>query len=515
MSDSDDDLLALAGIGSEGDESDYEPEIQTPKRVGGLKRKIDESEGEQDNDDDEYGEQDPYPLEGKYKDDADKAELLAMDEVTREQIIYDREQEREKYRERRFLALRARQSKAESSAIKAARTTGKSLRTSKLSELKKQRERKSRKESRAYDSDEEDVDANELADDQEASEDEDVYEENYDIDDTDTRRKKGTTSDYDDKYYQDATLKDLNAKVRASRTILSRFMFRDEFDEVIRHTYVRVNVGVSRETGQPQYRVARVEEVKRGGKPYRLLNKPCDVYLLVSQGESKKLIDMTCISDSPFSPSEFEAYRRRLDESGLELPSVGQVDAKFRELRDMSTRKLTDEDINKMVARKEAISVAAMDSGNRVKRLARLREELQVAVERQDEARVETLTKQIDELGKYVHAGHNELSRMDQINRRNKKSNETAIRRAEKLNVEHRQKQILNNNFNDPFSRLRTNPKIFYSSAQSAQKEMAGEEQPVPEHTEHREESPLKCKFIKDGIDAVIGTIDFDVQLQI
>ncbi|KAG7855365.1 hypothetical protein KL939_004540 [Ogataea angusta] len=285
MSDSDDDLLALAGIGSEGDESDYEPEIQTTKRAGGLKRKIDESEGEQDNDDDddEYGEQDPYPLEGKYKDDADKAQLLAMDEVTREQIIYDREQEREKYRERRFLALRARQSKAESSAIKASRTTGKSLRTSKLSELKKQRERKNRKESRAYDSDEEDMDANELADEQEGSEDEDAYEEDYEIDDTDTRRKKDTTSDYDDKLYQDATLKDLNAKVRASRTILSRFMFRDEFDEVIRNTYVRETRRKAVPVAEQAVRrvsagvAGRVEEADRHGVHLGLAVQPVGV----------------------------------------------------------------------------------------------------------------------------------------------------------------------------------------------------------------------------------------------
>ncbi|KAH3670731.1 hypothetical protein OGAPHI_001246 [Ogataea philodendri] len=507
MSDSDDDLLALAGMGSEGEESDYEPTLQTTSRTSGLKRKtVDDDE----DDEDDESKQDPYPLEGKFKDEEDKAALLSMDEVTREQVLYDREQEREKYRERRYLALRARQSQAESSALKTAEPTGKKLRTSKLHELKKQREKKTRKTQRA-DSEDEDMEDTMAAEEDE----EDDYEEGYYSDEVESRQRKSHTSDYDDKYYQDATLKDVNSKVRSSRTILSRFLFRDEFDQVIRNTFVRVNVGVSRETGQSQYRMAKIEEVKRGGKPYHLLNKPCDTYLVVSQGDSKKLIDMKCLSDSPISPSEFESYKRRLEDSSLELPSLGDVDAKFRELRDMSTRKLTDEDINKMVARKEAISVATMDSGNRVKRLARLREELQVAVEREDLGNVERLTKQIDELSKYVHADSGELSRMDKINLRNKKTNETAIRRAEKKNVESRQKQLLSNNFNDPFSRLRTNPKIFYTSAQSAQKEIADEQKPTEDTKEDAEQAARSSLFMTNGIDSVIKEVTFDFKLEV
>ena len=68
--DSDDDLLELAGIGSE-EESDYEPDNSKPSR--GSKRTIDESDDDENDegeeDDDDIGEldpeEDPYPLEGK------------------------------------------------------------------------------------------------------------------------------------------------------------------------------------------------------------------------------------------------------------------------------------------------------------------------------------------------------------------------------------------------------------------------------------------------------------------
>ena len=49
---------------------------------------------------------DPYPLEGKYKDEADREALDNMDEMEREQILFERMQEMDKYRERKYLQER-------------------------------------------------------------------------------------------------------------------------------------------------------------------------------------------------------------------------------------------------------------------------------------------------------------------------------------------------------------------------------------------------------------------------
>ncbi|ODV85878.1 hypothetical protein CANARDRAFT_27953 [[Candida] arabinofermentans NRRL YB-2248] len=526
MSDSDDDLLALAGIGSDeemqqDEESDYEPEIKTTSRGrGATKRKVEESEDEDfqvigDDGYDEEGEQDPYPLEGKFKDAADKAELLAMDEVTREGILYDRMQEKEKYTERRYLALRARQNRAETSTLKKSAPSSKRLRTSKLSELKKQREKKNKRQSRRYDS-EDDDDLNELLDEEEDIDDLDGDDDGYYSDEIDTKRKKTVKDDYDDKYYRDATLADINDKVRSTRSALAKLMFRDEFDVVIPGTYVKVNVGSSSD-GRQHYKVAKVEAVKRGGKVYDLLGKPSDVYLVLSQGDSKIVSDMKCISDRVITPEEFEVYKRRLAEASgsSELPSLGEVEAKFKELRAMSTRKLTDEDINKMVARREAISVASMDSGNRVKRLGVLREELQVAIERQQTEKIEYINKQIRELTRYTEKNvSSSLSKMDQINLRNKKKDESSIRKAEKTNVGMRQKQMLSKSFSDPFSRLRTNAKLFYTTEQQQKDDDGVKDE---ENTETKE-VPKKvdvttCVYRRDGVDAIIKDINFDLEL--
>ncbi|GMG56273.1 unnamed protein product [Ambrosiozyma monospora] len=336
MSDSDDDLLALAGINSEDeevnehskadlqeDESDYEPEVTSGRRRAGQqssssqhkKRRLGDSDDEDviDVDDEDDDEKDPYPLEGKFKDDEDRARLMDMDEVAREQILYEREQEKEKFRERRYLALRAKQSKVESTTLRrdGAGSTSKQLRTSKLSELKRQREKKSMRENRKkYGDDDYDDDLDALIDDDD--EDDDLAElaagddddEDYYSEDNRSRRSKKSSGGrsghhhhrhdddeylqddehqkpmYDERNFKDATLNDINVKVRSSRTVLSRFLYREEFDSVIPGTYVRVNIGVSRETGRPQYRMAKVEEIVRGGATYNLLGKPCNTYLL-------------------------------------------------------------------------------------------------------------------------------------------------------------------------------------------------------------------------------------------
>ncbi|GME84450.1 unnamed protein product [[Candida] boidinii] len=129
MSDLDDDLLALAGSPDEdASGSDYEPEYNASKSTG-----ITDLAASDDDDDD----RDPYPIEGKYKDEQDRARLMEMDEVEREEILFERIQEMEKFRERKYLALRARQSKAERSIKESKVSKGKALRTKEMITLTK------------------------------------------------------------------------------------------------------------------------------------------------------------------------------------------------------------------------------------------------------------------------------------------------------------------------------------------------------------------------------------------
>ncbi|TID15769.1 hypothetical protein CANINC_004298 [Pichia inconspicua] len=521
MSDSDDDLLELAGIGSEA-ESDYEP--VTKKRTRPNKAINDDDDDDNDEDDDEDlksldVDDDPYPLEGKYKNQQDKEELMAMDEMTREGILYERIQEKEKYRERKFLALRARQNKAESKSIKTGSST-KKLKTSKLSELKKQRERKNNRDARRNRGDDEylsddaeqededdDEDLRELAGYGDEDEDDGYYSDDY-APSTKTTRSRGG---YDQSQYQEASFEQLD-KIRSSRSVLEKFLYRDEFDTCIVGTLVRVNIGPNKNTGNSQYRIAMVDEVKRGGRLYKLSGKPCNTYLKISQGDSSTIMDISYLSNSPFTLEEYEIYKKKVtDSANRSMLTVKYVNEKFEELRKMATRTLTDADINKMIAKKEQLAVNEMNTANTVKRIGRLKEELQVALEQENDALVQKLKAEIDHLSTFFKTSND--SKLEQINLRNKKSNQEFIRKAEKRSVETRRKQLHSNDFSDPFSRLRTNPKVFYKSEEKSEEVSKREEAIVDEKAE---KNKIKNSiFRREGIDALIRQIDihFDIDL--
>lgn len=506
MVDSDDDeLMALAGIASDenNEDEEYEPEVKTSRRS--TKRQINEDE---ENDiEDMTEEADPYPLEGKFKNEEDREKLMAMDEVTREQILYDRMQEKEKKRERRYLALRARQNQVDSSAMRATGSKNKRLRTSKLSELKRQRERKSKQRSQKDDDDHiEDLLEDDDEDDRDLDElagygnegDEDYYSDEYE---PTAGRKKGKSAssweDYEDKYQQEATLADFNQKVRSSRSLLSKYIYRDEFDVAIPGSYVRVSIGPSPRTGKQQYRIAKVEEIKRHGTPYKLFGKECNTYLNVSQGNSSRVISLAYVSNSPFSEEEFEIYKKRLTHSDMDIPSVGEVEDKFSELRAMSTKKLTNEDINKMVAKKQDL-IGSMDSTSRVRRLAGLREELQAALEKVELEKVKQLTKQIEDITR-LQEKIEVSNKMSRINQRNKRSNEVLIKRAEqrKLELEQEQENKIEEDPNDPFSKLALEDVDDSADASTS-----------------TEKSLATCRFKREGIESVINTIPLEIDLK-
>ncbi|OWB65690.1 hypothetical protein B5S30_g1018 [[Candida] boidinii] len=545
MSDLDDDLLALAGSPDEdASGSDYEPEYNAPKSayVADLAAS-----------DDEDDDRDPYPIEGKYKDEQDRARLMEMDEVEREEILFERIQEMEKFRERKYLALRARQSKAERSINESKVSKGRALRTSKLTELKKQREKKTKREQRrnrrddysdedefGEDEDEDDEEDDLAIDEEEGSDYEDAIDtrrsnkrRREDLDEEIPSGPSGRSKQRDVDLDREANLDDINSRVRVGRTAVGKYLYHDEFVDVIPGTYIRFNIGVDRDTGRQQYRVCKIEEVKRhGGAPYTFLGKPCDTYLVISQGNSKKTCQMVFLSDSPITTDEFENYKKRVTDAGLRFPIKADIDEKFKELRKMSTRELTDEDITRMVQLRESVSVEGMESGNRVRKLAVLKEQLDVAIENNDTDNISRLEQEIQRLSNASSTKSvNVDAGMAKVNYRNKRYTETSIRKAEARAVELRKIQLLTSNQNaDPFSRLRTNPKIFYSadivdpgSAAASSAAIAADEEDKTESEKKLDEAKVKeelktmlnSKYKTKGIDSVIKEIDFDLGFSI
>ncbi|CAY68455.1 Subunit of the RNA polymerase II-associated Paf1 complex [Komagataella phaffii GS115] len=470
--DLDEDLLALAGAGSDSESnSAYSPEQEVSRK---SKKIVNDSEDENNDSD---GEQllNPYPLEDKFKDEADRARLLGLSEMEREAILYERSQEVIKLKEKHLLSLRAKQSQLE----KTAREGPKSSKTNKLSELKKQREQKSKRQrSDEYSDEEDDYRYEEVGDNDDVE-----MSDNY-IDEDDAVFVEPKKSSRSQELSKPATLSDIN-KIIFGRTAMSKYWYYPEFDDVVKGMYLRLNTG-SGGNGFSPYKVVEVLGSQRiKGSAYGLNSKEnnCDMYLKVAFPNQKEMVrPLFVFSDSSITHPEFDLFLRELDAEGLSV----------MDLRDVDYKK------------------------------AQLQEELEEARDAHDHERVARIEAELKSIGAESVVASKASSSMLKIDQRNKKLNNRFIRKAEMAAVEKR--KLRGTSESDPFYRLATTARMFYKSAnlgaddsnQPKTKAELEEEAKQEKKLEMQKlESMVKSNYRNGGLDRIISKIDFDFDLEL
>lgn len=528
MSDVDDDLLALAGAGGGSETEDELP----------VKRKRDESdteeeyalgsdadEGDGDGDDDEedddanraspgggdsdgdddmaggvdYGEKNPYPLEGKYRDDADRAKLLALPEIEREEILFDRSQEMQRFEERRYLAQRAHQRKQQ---LAQAQGEQRQLRRERevvgvsgtkknqLQVLKKRRQERERRTQGAMDSDYE-------------GSDEDEDEEKYGSDYSD-REVEWDEGDQQEEV-KPLSASDLN-RIRFGKTLLAKYCYYPNFEAAVTGSFVRVNIGYNHQKQQNVYRVCQVRKLVKVNKVYTFMDRAIDQVLLVSHAGSERQVEMGIASDSPITGSEFEYWKHAMEQAQLSLPQRHRVDSKFSEMRELR-RALTSQEIEEMVQRRQKL--IGSKGANTVLEYSVLQEQREQALEQGNKALVEELDARLASIEekaavRTASAADDKLSKLASVNERNRRNNVAEIRKAE-IQAQAERRKSGNVIKADPFSRLRTTARIYYNDD--------GEEPaPVVESsTVETEES----KVTMSALDKIIAGLDIKLEIEI
>ncbi|CDR38560.1 CYFA0S02e03048g1_1 [Cyberlindnera fabianii] len=540
MSDLEDDLLALAGGVDSGDESDgYDPsKTDTSPR---KKRKVvddddedddvyndvDEDDDEEDDydptalddadeDEDGFEEENPYPLEGKYKDERDRAELESMPEVERESILFERGQEIQKYEERKKLALRRMQQEKQkertASRSQKVRESAKSVKSSKLTELKKQRAKKSRRDKDDYSSEEEE---------------EEEEEDPYDLGD----ESDGYEPDfqgYDDHEVQWAErpkkkaveLSDINT-VKTGRSVAEKYCFYPGFKNAVVGTFGKVRVS------ETQYRMVRLDDVVRG-KPYRLNAEKLttDLYFKLYQpGQPRKIYPMNQLSDEPITPMEWDKWKEYVERARNEgkpaaLPTVSELEQKYTELKKFSRQKLDGELFVEYMKRRQRFNASSNDSDVVGKKL-KLQQMLDVAEQSGDQSRAREIKKQLNDVErkfKKIALSHTGSSVTAEISERNRKVNNERIRQAELKNADRKRTHAVSNA--DPFARLTTRARMYYSEANKEETEKAKanavKDAAANAEKEEREHMLLQqAKYRSIGhFDKIISKIQFSFDLE-
>lgn len=541
MSDLEEDLLALAGAGGSATEDESENEALHAKRASSSdqsqrkKKKvveedededddddynIDEGDGEDDGDGDgddydpEAGLQDneddeedanPYPLEGKYKNERDRAELESMPEVEREAILFDRSQELQKFNERRMLRERAKQNKLQneqrSSRSKKVKESAQSVKSSVRSKLKQQREKKSRKTSEYYDDEEEEEESEE-----DGYDFGDIEEDDYEPD-----FQAGSQVEWaETSKRRDVELKDINA-IRTGHSIAEKFCFYPNFDEVIIGTFGRIRVS------RNEHRMVKIDEVVKG-KPYTFGESKLitDKYFKLSvPGKDRKIYPFGYLSDDSIKAEEFIKYKeyiRLANQEGkrVSLPNVSELEYKLQELKSFSKTKLEGSIFDEFMKNKSKLNKT--DAGSNVlSQKLKIKQQLDVARDRNDFNEIQRLSKELNKVSQQFDKVTSNVAKDSitaKISERNRKLNNVSVRKAELINSEKKRTGV--QNASDPFSRLTTRAKVYYQETKKIENDKAKIDALATEDDKDDKELLKASKYRSLGeFDKIINSIEF------
>ncbi|GLB39999.1 putative plus-3-domain-containing protein [Lyophyllum shimeji] len=463
-----DELLALAGV----DKKRKRHQGSSSKASSSKKRRADMSDSDGDEPESEEEEDiDPYPLEGKFIDEADRQRLMQMSEIEREEMIAQRLEEKQRLHDKRMISQMVKEQRAGdlegvAKAAKRQHTARGATKekSRKLDELKAKRKAKDEKQ-RSKGSPKPDRSSSPM--DMEISDDEseDGQITKYEQEEEKDRKMFSKPLSADDR---PVVLEDLE-KCRITRDMLAKYCMAPWFQDYVQDAWVRYLVGQL--DGQPVYRICQI--INLGAdlvKPYRVNDKMANQALELKHGKSVKLFLMDKVSNGPFTPKEFDRLVRQCSEDEVKMPTKRLVERKVAEMTRLVTQPITESDINAMLARKSQLNNLKPTGLTTLER-SRLMQARTLAERRHDFAEVAEIDAKLAELGAPTQSERRDetADMLARVNERNRRANMEAVRKAELAEAERkrRERKLAAAGGTgrltpvDPSARLKTKPRLF------------------------------------------------------
>jgi hypothetical protein len=320
--------------------------------------------------------------EGYYNED-DRSKLQAMNELQREQILYERKQKQKEKRDRqsalsRYTKSNANKTAANAANAKKAKDTNKRARKSSVTSsssgkeaaLASIRKRKmkgttlKRSEELDTDSEFEDEDLDEPTTKKPVSSISSASKKKDKIDDSDQEDRDQDTEHEKPKRSVKTpsqtrtplTLQTLSS-IQIRRRKLEKIHFEGWFDQFVTGLFVRLFAGKSKNSGTALYFVAEIVGVEDYHKKYQfgqLFTKRA--LLLRHPTFEDKLWKMTDISDSDFTQEEMNVWLSNMKKAGLEVPSAEEAAQRAIDAQAYrKTYKHTPEEIARLIQQRKEV----------------------------------------------------------------------------------------------------------------------------------------------------------------
>ncbi|KAF8056914.1 hypothetical protein FPV67DRAFT_1529440, partial [Lyophyllum atratum] len=384
---------------------------------------------------------DPYPLDGKFIDEADRQRLMQMSEIEREEKIALRLEEKQRLHDRRMISQMVKEQRGGdvdgvAKAAKRQHTVRGATKekSRKLDELKAKRKAKDEKQrgSPKRDRSSSPMDM-EISDD----ESEDGQITKYEQEEEKDRKLFSKPVPVDD---QPVGMEDLE-KCRITRDSLAKYCMAPWFQDYVQDAWVRYLIG--QENGQPVYRICQITNLGADFvKPYRVNDKMANQVLELKHGKSVKLFHMDKVSNGPFIAKEFERLARTCSSEEVKLPTKRVLEKKVADMTRLVTQPITESDINAMLARKSQLS-SSKSIGLTTMEKSRLTQARTLAQRRHDYAEVAEIDAKLVELGGVVQPQLRDdtIDLLAKVNERNRKANTEAVRKAEIAEAERKRRE--------------------------------------------------------------------------
>ncbi|KAL2126198.1 hypothetical protein VTI74DRAFT_1483 [Chaetomium olivicolor] len=394
-----------------------------------------------------------YPVEGLFKSHEEKARIMSMREIEREQILAERREENERIRQNRMLRqLKVNQEKdskkrkasaadLEDAARKPSRARTKAGESSdKMDTLRRAREeRSSRKEQRERENDR----RRQRSPSYRRSR--SVSDHSSDGDWRRESRQKSRTPE--PKEALPADLRDVE-RLRVGRSRFAEVCFYPGFEKAITGCYVRINIGPDPETRQEIYRMAVIKGFVQG-RPYAIPDHSghpmvVDLYVKAAHGKAQREWPFISCSDRNFTEAEWNRYQKVCAAEGVPIPAKPDLVAKIDDINRLVKRTWTEQELSEKLKRQNALH--AKFSGAERDALTK---ELDLARARGDDDAVARLQEKLDSLEiprlafrtsltpasklKAQNKGPTQQEKLALLNAENRRRNAEAVRKAQLL----------------------------------------------------------------------------------
>ncbi|GAA5887384.1 hypothetical protein JCM16303_004266 [Sporobolomyces ruberrimus] len=470
------------------------PAVAATAPSRGNKKQVKSSADVYDSDEDTHSggrgrggdDEGPYPLEGVYKDAADRRHIQNLPEFEREDIIATRKEEIHERETRIQVAKMASRTHGGKNAAavdsdaegeddddeeeyanrgtRSRKATGvTSTKNEGLEKLKRSRAEKGKKKEKKQDSDsDDDYDEGGKSSNRKRK---DSYESESDPELSDAEETKKSSKASKKKDAPQAGPADFHA-VTVPRSKLADFCKAPWFEEWVKGAWVRLGVGMDPRKQSMSYRLCRVEGVRTGrARPYKIeetSTATTDIELQLRHGASVRHFTMEVISNSPFTDGEFARLSQTCIGEKVDLPGPKELAKVKEQLAKHKEYIMTEQDLAAQLAKNGRRPVGAAAK-------ARLLVQRDHAFSSGDTKTYEKIVEELAELEAGTPTKENEQERMRRVNERNRASNREDIQKAEARSVEERRRQAASlakgeNVKVDPSARVKTMTRLTYDS---------------------------------------------------